>query len=87
MPGREALSYHFAKPIPTGLNPQAREKFPLPRRYAFSPLLGAGEGGAGVTGLQTVAVLGAPAGLISVFFGFFFSRPLLSRLPIVLSSH
>src|SRR5271163_934161 len=57
-------------------------------RYVFSPPLVSVGGGVGVTGLQTVEARGAPAaGLTSVFFGFFFSRPLLSRLPIVFSSH
>jgi len=55
-------------------------------RYVFSPLLGSG--GGGVVGLQTVAVLGGMLACVtSFFFGFFFSRPLLSRLPIALSSH
>jgi hypothetical protein len=57
-------------------------------RYVFSPLPVSGGGGGGAAGLQTVAVRGGLlAGAISFFFGFFFSRPLLSRLPIALSSH
>lgn len=49
--------------------------------------MGEGAGG-GVTGLYTVdGLAGVYVGLISFFFGFFFSLPLLSRLPMTLSSH
>jgi hypothetical protein len=46
----------------------------------------AGRGGGGATGLYSTAGLaGLLNGLISFFFGFFFSRLRLSRLPMAVS--
>jgi hypothetical protein len=49
--------------------------------------LSVGCGGGGATGLySTAGLVGLLNGLIAVFFGFFFSRLRLSRLPINFSS-
>jgi hypothetical protein len=54
----------------------------------FSGTIGAAGGaGAGVTGLYGVMTLGGwPEGLATTFFGFFFSLPRASRLPMKYSS-
>ena len=57
-------------------------------RYEPSPLpeLGGGGGATGAAGLYVGAGLnGALCGLMSFFFGFFFSRPRTSRLPMICS--
>jgi len=50
-------------------------------------MLGAAGAGVGVTGLYVVMTLGGwPEGLATTFFGFFFSLPRASRLPMKYSS-
>jgi hypothetical protein len=61
-------------------HPRAEHLFNGLSYVLFSP---GGTGGGGATGLySTIGLVGLLTGLLSVFFGFFFSLPRLSRLPM-----
>ena len=87
-PGDERFPASDPSPAAAGSGRETRGT--TTTRYEPSPVPELGGGGGGATGAAGLYVgagglYGALCGLMSFFFGFFFSRPRTSRLPMICS--